>query len=150
MSPLDELYQEVILDHHRSPRNHRALPDASGKAVGHNPLCGDQVTVYVTLEGDRVANVAFEGAGCAISQAAASLMTVAVKGKPVAEVERLRETFHEMITGHEIPAEAETALGKLCAFSGVAAFPLRVKCASLPWHTLKAALHGQAAAVSTE
>jgi nitrogen fixation NifU-like protein len=149
MSPLDELYQEVILDHHRSPRNHRALPDATATAVGHNPLCGDQIVVYVTLDGDRIANVAFEGAGCAISQAAASLMTVQVKGKRLAEVEHLGETFHEMITGHEISPEGQAELGKLCAFSGVAAFPLRVKCASLAWHTLKAALHG-GAPVTTE
>ena len=149
ITPLEELYQEVILDHCRRPRNHAALAGATGRATGHNPICGDQVTVYVTVEDGRVTDVGFEGAGCAISQAAASLMSVSVKGKLVAEVQALREAFHEMITGHEQPADLKAQLGRLCAFSGVAAFPLRVKCASLPWHALEAAL-AQGGAVSTE
>jgi nitrogen fixation protein NifU and related proteins len=149
-SPVDDLYQEIILDHHRRPRNQRPLTCPTGSAEGHNPLCGDRVKVYFTLEGDRITDVAFEGTGCAISQAAASLMTVTVKGKSRAEAEALFDRFHDMILGHGVgPAEAAT-LGKLRAFAGVAAFPMRVKCASLPWHTLHAALAGEAAATSTE
>jgi nitrogen fixation NifU-like protein len=149
-SPVAELYQEVILDHQRRPRNRGPLACPSGSAEGHNPLCGDRVKVYYTVADGRITAVSFEGTGCAISQAAASLMTVAVKGKTPAEAEALFDGFHDLILGHEVPAEVGAALGKLRAFAGVAAFPLRVKCASLPWHTLRAALAGRAAAISTE
>jgi nitrogen fixation NifU-like protein len=139
MSSLSELYQNVILEHNRSPRNYRAMPDADRKADGHNPLCGDEVTVWVRLDGDLIGDVSFQGAGCAISKASASLMTGAVKGKSRAEVEGLFTRFHRLVTGSLPPAESET-LGKLAVFSGVSEFPIRVKCASLSWHTLKAAL----------
>ena len=148
--PVQDLYQEIILDHHRRPRNRRPLPCPSGCAEGHNPLCGDRVKVYYTLADGRIADVSFEGTGCAISQAAASLMTVTVKGKTVAEAEALFDRFHNLILGHEEPPEEQKSLGSLRAFAGVAAFPLRVKCATLPWHTLRAALGGKAEAVSTE
>jgi nitrogen fixation NifU-like protein len=136
-----ELYQNVILEHNRSPRNYRALPDASHMAQGDNPLCGDQVTVWVRLAGDRIEDVTFQGAGCAISKASASLMTGAVKGKTQAEASVLFDRFHRLITGGLSPDEAET-LGKLAVFSGVSEFPVRVKCASLAWHALRSALDG--------
>jgi nitrogen fixation NifU-like protein len=139
MAGLGELYQNVILEHNRSPRNFRAMPEADRQADGHNPLCGDQVTVWVRLEGDRVADVSFQGAGCAISRASASIMTDAVKGKSRAEAEALFERFRRLVTGDLPPGETET-LGKLAVFSGVSEFPIRVKCASLAWHTLKSAL----------
>jgi nitrogen fixation NifU-like protein len=148
--PVQELYQELILDHHKRPRNRRPLACPSGSAEGHNPLCGDRVKVYYTLADGRITDVSFEGTGCAISQAAASLMTVTVKGMTVAEAEALFDRFHDLILGHEpTPAELER-LGKLRAFAGVAAFPARVKCAILAWHTLRAALGGKAEAGSTE
>jgi nitrogen fixation NifU-like protein len=143
MSSLDELYQNVILEHNRSPRNYRAIPDADGKASGHNPLCGDEVTVWVRLNGDVIDDVSFEGAGCAISRASASLMTGAVKGKTRAEATGLFERFQRLVTGNSAGEPAET-LGKLAVFSGVSAFPVRVKCASLAWHTLRSALEGGA------
>ena len=139
MAGLSELYQNVILEHNRSPRNFRALDDADGKAEGYNPLCGDQVTVWVRMDGDVIGDVSFQGAGCAISKASASLMTGAVKGKTRAEAEALFERFHRLVTGGLPPGEAES-LGKLAVFSGVSHFPIRVKCASLSWHTLNAAL----------
>jgi nitrogen fixation protein NifU and related proteins len=141
MSSLSELYQNVILEHNRSPRNYRVMDDADRKADGHNPLCGDQVTVWVRMEGDVIGDVSFRGAGCAISKASASLMTGAVKGKSREEAERLFERFHQLVTGTLPPGESET-LGKLAVFSGVSEFPVRVKCASMAWHTLKAALEG--------
>jgi nitrogen fixation NifU-like protein len=148
-SELRELYQEVILDHSKRPRNKRELPDASGSSEGFNPLCGDEATVYVQVEGDVVKDVSFEGRGCSISTASASMMTEAVKGKSRAEAEALFERFHALITSS--PGEAEgSELGKLAAFSGVCEFPMRVKCASLPWHTLKAALDNKEKPVSTE
>jgi nitrogen fixation protein NifU and related proteins len=143
MSSLSELYQNVILEHNRSPRNYRVMDDADGKADGHNPLCGDQVTVWVRMDGDVIGDVSFRGAGCAISKASASLMTGAVKGKSREEAEKLFERFHQLVTGALPPGESET-LGKLAVFSGVSQFPVRVKCASLSWHTLKAALEGRA------
>ena len=144
MSSLSELYQNVILEHNRSPRNYRVMDDADRKADGHNPLCGDQVTVWVRMDGDVIGDVSFRGAGCAISKASASLMTGAVKGKSREEAEKLFERFHQLVTGTLPPGESET-LGKLAVFSGVSAFPVRVKCASMAWHTLKAALEaGQA------
>ena len=148
-SELRELYQEVILDHSKHPRNKRELPDASGSSEGFNPLCGDEATVYVRVEGDVVKDVSFVGRGCSISTASASMMTEAVKGKSRAEAEALFERFHALITAS--PGEVEASeLGKLAAFSGVCEFPMRVKCASLPWHTLKAALDGKEPPVSTE
>jgi nitrogen fixation protein NifU and related proteins len=136
---LTGLYQDVILDHNRSPRNFGELPDATGRAEGHNPLCGDEVTVWLKLENDIVSEVSFLGQGCAISKASASMMTQAVKGKTRAEAEAVFERFHAMVTG--VPgAAADPMLGKLKVFSGVARFPTRVKCASLAWHALKDAL----------
>jgi nitrogen fixation NifU-like protein len=139
MSSLSELYQNVILEHNRSPRNYRAMDDDARKAEGHNPMCGDQLTVWVRMGGDVIDDVSFRGAGCAISRASASLMTAAVKGKTRLEAEALFERFRQLVTGTLPPAETET-LGKLAVFSGVSAFPVRVKCASLSWHTLRAAL----------
>jgi nitrogen fixation NifU-like protein len=143
MSDLRELYQEVILDHNKSPHNFRELPDADCKAEGDNPLCGDVVTVYVALDGDRLREVAFQGAGCAISQASASMMTDAVKGKTLDEARALSRKFRDLLTdkgdGPVDPAE----LGKLAVFGGVKEFPMRVKCATLAWHTLAAALDHQ-------
>ena len=140
MQDLNDLYQEVILDHNRRPRNYGPLPDATHTAKGHNPLCGDQVTVWLELEGDVVKDVRFEGQGCAISRASASLMTVAVKGKTVAEVERLFSGFHGLVTGEVSAETAEGLPARLQVFANVAQFPVRVKCASLAWHTMKRAL----------
>ena len=140
MSDLTDLYQEVILDHNRRPRNFGSLPDANRTAKGHNPLCGDKLTLYVRVEGDRIADISFEGSGCAISKASASLMTDAVKGQSVADADALFDRFHAMVkTPIDQPVD-EDALGKLAVFSGVREFPMRVKCASLAWHTLHAAL----------
>jgi nitrogen fixation NifU-like protein len=140
MADLDELYQSVILDHNRSPRNFREMPDADRSAEGHNPLCGDEVTLWVRFEGDTVADVSFKGTGCAISQASASMMTQAIKGKSRAEAMDLFERFHRLVTGNAAPGEPAETLGKLAVFRNVAAYPIRVKCASLGWHTLKQAL----------
>lgn len=139
MSNLSELYQNVILEHNRSPRNYRVMDDADRKADGHNPMCGDQLTVWLRMRGNVIEDVSFRGAGCAISKASASLMTGAVKGKTREEAEALFQRFHRLVTGTLPPDEPET-LGKLAVFSGVSEFPVRVKCASLSWHTLKAAL----------
>ena len=141
---LRELYQEVILDHSKRPRNFRALPEASHQAEGFNPLCGDKATIYLRLEGDVVKDVAFKGAGCSISTASASMMTEALAGKSRAEAEALFQRFHELLTSDPSKAAENAApeLGKLAVFSGVCEFPVRVKCASLPWHTFKAALRG--------
>lgn len=150
MPELRELYQEVILDHTRNPRNFRAMKDADREAVGHNPLCGDRVTVYLKMDGDRIADASFQGQGCAISKSSASMMTDAVKGKTKAEAEALFGRFHEVVTAEPgKPAKADD-LGKLAVFQGVSEFPLRVKCASLAWHTLKAALESRKGDVSTE
>ena len=148
-SELDDLYQDVILDHGRRPRNFHKLDDANRQAEGLNPLCGDHFKLYVKLEGDRIADIAFEGSGCAISKASASLMTGSVKGKTVAEAEKLFGSFHKLVTeGPENVSLSE--LGKLAALSGVCEFPTRVKCASLVWHALKNALEDQGKIVSTE
>ena len=148
-SPLDDLYQDVILDHGRKPRNFHKLDGANRQAEGLNPLCGDHFKLYVKLEGDRIADIAFEGSGCAISKASASLMTSSVKGKTVAEAEKLFGSFHKLVTeGPESVSLSE--LGKLAALSGVCEFPTRVKCASLVWHALKNALGDQDKVVSTE
>lgn len=150
MPDLSELYQQVILDHNRSPKNYGPLDDADRSAEGYNPLCGDRLTVRLKLDGDRIADIRFEGAGCAISKASASLMTGAVRGKTTAEAEALFRQFRAMVTDRAAtPADAR-ALGKLAALAGVRAFPVRVKCATLSWHTLHAALEGANEPVSTE
>jgi nitrogen fixation protein NifU and related proteins len=148
MSELTDLYQEVILDHNRRPRNFRAIEQASRKQEGYNPLCGDRLTLYVKLEDDRISDVSFQGTGCAISKASASLMTDAVKGKTVEEARALFERFHEMVTSS--PESEVPEIGKLAVLAGVREFPTRVKCASLAWHTLKAAVAGSEGPVSTE
>jgi nitrogen fixation protein NifU and related proteins len=150
MSDLRDLYQDVILEHSKAPRNYRELPAANHKAEGFNPLCGDRFTVYVTLDGDAIRDVSFQGSGCAISKASASMMTQSVKGKTTAEAEKLFGRFHEMVTGHAPANRTESDLGKLTVFSGVSEFPVRVKCATLAWHTLHAALEGKQDPVSTE
>ena len=147
---LRDLYQEVILDHSKRPRNFHAMPDADRKAEGYNPLCGDRETVFLDLDGDVLKDVSFQGAGCAISTASASMMTESVKGKTRAEADALFERFHDLITGKSGSDAASPELGKLTVFSGVREYPVRVKCATLPWHTLKAALVGENAPVSTE
>jgi len=149
MSDLRDLYQEIILEHSKQPRNYRALPTANHRAEGYNPLCGDHFTVYLNLDGDTIRDVSFEGSGCAISKASASMMTQALKGKSRADADQLFERFHKLVTGHAESNGAE-ALGKLAAFSGVSEFPVRVKCATLAWHTLQAALKDQQEPVSTE
>jgi nitrogen fixation NifU-like protein len=142
MSELSDLYQEVILDHNKNPRNFRVIEEADTTADGKNPLCGDALRVYVSMDGDKITDVAFKGAGCAISKASASMMTQEVKGKTREEAEELFNEFHRMVTG-DLDIEAdENHLGKLRIFAGVLEFPARVKCASLSWHTLNAALHG--------
>ena len=153
MQDLNDLYQEVILDHNRRPRNYGPLPDATHTAKGHNPLCGDKLTLALKIEGDRITGVSFEGSGCAISKASASLMTDALKGRSLAEAGLLFDRFHQMITSsfdRPIDEEGLEALGKLAAFAGVREFPIRVKCASLAWHTLKAALSDSHQMVKTE
>ena len=143
MSELNDLYQEVILEHNKNPRNFREIEVADKMADGNNPLCGDALRVYVAMDGDKVADVAFKGSGCAISKASASMMTQVVKGKTKDEAEVLFDEFHRMVLG-ELDEEAdENHLGKLKIFAGVREFPARVKCASLSWHTLHAALHGE-------
>jgi nitrogen fixation NifU-like protein len=150
MSDLTDLYQEVILDHNRRPRNFGALPDATRTANGHNPLCGDRLTLYVRLDGDRIDGISFEGSGCAISKASASLMTEAVKGRQVADAIALFDRFHQVVTTPVDQPVDDASVGKLAALAGVREFPVRVKCASLAWHTLKAALEGTAESVKTE
>lgn len=146
-SDLQDLYQEVILDHNRRPRNFRVIADGR-RAEGYNPLCGDRLTVYLRVEHDVITDVSFQGSGCAISKASASLMTDSVKGKTIAEAEALFERFHRMITGPpELPADD---LGKLTVLAGVRQFPVRVKCASLAWHTLRSAAEARDEVVSTE
>jgi nitrogen fixation protein NifU and related proteins len=149
MGTLATLYQDLILDHNRTPRNYRQPENANRKAEGHNPLCGDKLTVWLRMEGDLIEDAAFQGSGCAISRASASLMTVAVKGKRKAEAEKLFEQFRRLITGTLQP-DQEPSLGKLAAFAGVAEYPVRVKCAGLSWHALRAALDRPEAVVSTE
>jgi nitrogen fixation NifU-like protein len=150
MDDLGDLYQEVILDHNRRPRNKRPLPEASGEAHGHNALCGDRLVVRVRVEDGIIVDVAFEGSGCAISTAAASLMTDAVKGLTIEKADLLFRTFHQAVTGRQDPCEVVGTLGKLAAFTGVAEFPIRVKCATLPWHTLHAAMRGSDGEITTE
>jgi SUF system FeS assembly protein, NifU family len=145
----DALYQELILDHNRKPKNFRVMEHADREVVGHNPLCGDQLTLWVKLDGDKIEDVSFQGQGCAISKASASMMTSAVKGKTREEAEMLFDKFHDLVTG-KLDEAHQKELGSLRAFGGVSKFPLRVKCASLAWHTLKSALKNTAQTVSTE
>lgn len=149
MSELNDLYQETILEHNKNPRNFRDIEDADQTADGKNPLCGDALRVYVKMDGDIVGDVAFKGSGCAISKASASMMTQTVRGKTKEEAEHLFDEFHKMVTGGLDVETEENNLGKLKIFAGVLEFPARVKCASLSWHTLNAALHGEEE-VSTE
>lgn len=150
MSDLRDLYQEVILDHSKGPHNRRPMAEASRTAQGFNPLCGDKVTLYVMLDGDRIADVSFEGSGCAISTASASLLTESVKGKSLAEADALFQGFHDLVTGKVSHDETGDNLGKLKVFSGVSEFPMRVKCATLVWHTLHSALNESQQTVTTE
>jgi nitrogen fixation NifU-like protein len=144
MSDLEDLYQSIILDHNRRPRNYGALDQATATAEGRNPLCGDEVKVELEVVDDRITNVKFTSSGCAVSRASASIMTQAVKGKSREEVDAIFTRFHDLVTGKHAPEPGEARkLGELAAFSGVARFPVRVKCASMPWHTLQAALRGK-------
>jgi len=150
MSDLRELYQTTILDHNKQPRNFRVPKGANRSAAGHNPLCGDRVSVHLELEDGVIEDVGFQGAGCAISTASASLMTQAVKGKPVADVQKLFDAFHELLTSDSKQEPDLDRVGKLAVFAGVREYPVRVKCATLAWHTLRAALEGAGATVKTE
>jgi nitrogen fixation protein NifU and related proteins len=150
MSDLSDLYQEVILDHNKRPRNWGVLADATGVAQGHNPLCGDRLSLYVKVEAGTLTAISFEGSGCAISKASASLMTDAVKGQPIANVFALFDRVHAMLTTPVGEDVDDAAVGKLAALAGVREFPVRVKCASLAWHTLKSALAGSADVAKTE
>jgi nitrogen fixation NifU-like protein len=147
MSDLRDLYQEVILDHHRKPRNYGAMAAPSGRADGHNPLCGDRVTVYVRVAEDRIADVSFEGSGCAISKASASIMTDCVKGRSIGETSALFDAFQALVTGG---TPASDDLGKLEVFAGVRDYPSRVKCATLAWHALLSAIRNPGGIVTTE
>ncbi|MEP7226532.1 MAG: Fe-S cluster assembly sulfur transfer protein SufU [Gemmatimonadales bacterium] len=150
MARLSALYQDLILDHNRAPQNFRQMEDANRKVEGNNPVCGDRLTVWLRMEDDVIADVTFQGLGCAISMASASLMTSAVKGKTRVEAKALFDRFLGMITGSVEQLEAAESLGKLAVFSGVSEFPIKVKCASLSWHAMKAALDQPDAVVSTE
>ncbi len=147
---LHDLYQEVIVDHSKRPRNFRKLEGANGSAEGYNPLCGDKVSIFVKLEGDRVSDISFVGSGCAISTASASILTEILKGKTRAEAEAMFEKFHQLVTDGRQTTVAGPELGKLAVFSGVSKYPARVKCATLAWHTLRSALKGIGEVVSTE
>jgi nitrogen fixation NifU-like protein len=149
MAGLGQLYQDLILDHNRSPRNYRKMENANRHVEGNNPLCGDRLTVFLRMDGDSIEDAAFQGSGCAISRASASLMTAAVKGKTRSEAEDLFDRFHRLVTGTLNPADTQS-LGKLAAFAGVAEFPVRIKCASLSWHALRAALNQSNSVVSSE
>ena len=150
MNDTRELYQQVILDHNKKPRNFRAMDDADHTAAGHNPLCGDRITIYLKIENGMVRDVSFQGAGCAISTASASMMTESLKGKTEAEAEALFAKFHHLLTEGEEAGDGGPALGKLAVFAGVREFPVRVKCATLPWHTFDAALKKSKDPVTTE
>jgi nitrogen fixation NifU-like protein len=150
MSELRALYQEIILDHNKNPRNFKRLEDANRTVDGYNPLCGDHYTLFLKVEGDIIRDIAFQGSGCAISKASASIMTSLVKGKTKAEAEKLFGTFHKLVTGELDGSVTLEDLGKLAAFGGVSEFPARVKCASLPWHTMRSALESKTQTVSTE
>ncbi|MEX2178851.1 MAG: SUF system NifU family Fe-S cluster assembly protein [Gemmatimonadaceae bacterium] len=149
MTNLDALYQEVILDHNRKPRNFREIENADRRVEGRNPLCGDEITLWVKLDADRVSDISFKGTGCAVSKSSASLMTAAVKGKTIADTMQLFERVHEMLTGKLTEAERGT-MGSLAALGGVSRFPVRVKCASLSWHALKSALEQGPGEITTD
>lgn len=149
MSDLRSLYQEIILEHNKKPRNFGKMAGATRMLEGYNPLCGDHYTLYLKIEDDRIVDIAFEGSGCAISKASASVMTTLVKGKTTEEAQKIFDTFHKLVTGELTDIRFET-LGKLAAFAGVSEFPARVKCASLAWHTMNSALDAKTEAVSTE
>jgi nitrogen fixation NifU-like protein len=149
MADLRDLYQEVILEHSKAPRNFHTLTESNQKAEGFNPLCGDRFTVYVNVDGDSIQDIGFQGSGCAISKASASMMTQAVKGKSKAEAKELVDIVHRLVTTGEANGDRDD-LGKLAVFSGVSEFPVRVKCATLAWHTLQAALEGKQEKISTE
>ena len=149
MSDLRELYQEILLEHNSKPRNFRKLPEANHTAEGYNPLCGDQITLYLNVAGGIITDVGFQGSGCAISRASASLLTQSIKGQPVSKVTEVFDAFHRMLTKPGEPLDYDL-LGDLEMLSGVAEFPTRIKCAILSWHTLRAALTGERDAVSTE
>ena len=148
MSELRELYQEVILEHSKKPRNYRVLETANHRAEGYNPLCGDHFTVYLDIKDGAIHDIGFQGSGCAISKASASMMTQMLKGRTTSEAEETFTKFHDLVTGHTGGDGQD--LGKLAVFAGVSEFPLRVKCATLAWHALRAALHGEEQAVSSE
>ena len=150
MSDLRELYQQVILDHNKNPRNFREMSDATSRVEGYNPLCGDHYTVFLKVDGDTIQEVSFTGSGCAISKASASVMSSTVKGKSKDEAEGLFDVFHKLVTGEGAADGDAVELGRLAAFSGVSEFPARVKCATLAWHTLRSALEGKQDHVSTE
>jgi nitrogen fixation protein NifU and related proteins len=150
MKELGDLYQEVILDHNRRPRNFRAMDPAARRAEGHNPLCGDRVTVYLDMDGDRVRDISFQGSGCAISKASASMMTESLKGKTRGEAEALFRVFHALVTEERPDPDRSGSLGKLVVFSGVREFPVRVKCATLAWHTMRTALEARNEVATTE
>jgi len=150
MSELQDLYQEIILDHNKKPRNFHKLDDANHEADGYNPLCGDKIKVYLHLDGDVIKDVSFEGKGCAISTASASMMTESIKGKTLEEVQTLFKSFHDLVTGHKDVETCEVCVGKLKALAGVSEYPMRVKCATLCWHTLNAAIESKENVVSTE
>lgn len=149
MADLREMYQEVILEHAKAPRNYRVLDTPTRQAEGYNPLCGDRCTVYLKMNGDVIDDIAFQGSGCAISRASASMMTQSLKGKTIRDAEELSQDFRAVVTGQEAPPDS-THFGKLIVFRGVSEFPARVKCATLAWHTLEAALHGESVPVTTE
>jgi nitrogen fixation NifU-like protein len=149
MTDLRDLYQQVIIDHNKNPRNFKELPSATARVDGYNPLCGDHYTVFLEIDGDMIKDVGFTGNGCAISKASASVMSSTVKGKSKEEAARLFDTFHRLVTGDKSGLDA-AQLGRLAAFSGVSEFPARVKCATLAWHTLKNALDGNGQVVTTE
>ena len=148
MAELRDLYQEVILEHAKAPRNYREQPEPAAKAEGYNPLCGDRCTVFINTQGGVIKDISFQGNGCAISKASASMMTQSLKGKTLQEAEEMFKSFHGLVTGREREGAAD--VGKLKVFAGVSEFPARVKCATLAWHTLEAALHGDQKSVTTE
>ncbi len=150
MGEIEDLYQDLILDHSRTPRNFKKLEKYTQSAEGFNPLCGDKVTIYTQCEGDVLKEVSFQGSGCAISKASASILTTVIKNKKLDEIKNLFEKFHHMVTEGSGSQEDFKDLGKLSAFAGVKEFPIRVKCATLPWHTLKAALESKREVISTE
>jgi nitrogen fixation NifU-like protein len=150
MDELRELYQEMILDHYKNPRNHRKMKGSSHSAEGHNPLCGDHITVYLLVENDTITDICFEGSGCAICTASGSVMTQVLKGKTLADAEKLFGEFHDLVTSDASVDPDAGGLGKLAIFAGVREYPIRVKCATLAWHTFHAALKGDPEAVTTE